>query len=163
MLRVVAAMAVLSVGGVGASETAATGRGEEALVAATVTPTRSSVASPVGVMQAAGRALRNLRYSDLDAASRDADLEEIGAIQLAMVRAKGMAGVVRAAHPSPTGPPEQFEAAYRRAILGVIEETLVLEEAVLVGDRAGAMRSLERLRGLQREGHARFDPERDDE
>lgn len=117
-------------------------------------------------MKQAGRALRQLRRSDLSAASRTQDLELVQAVQMGLISAKAHA----AAFPMAPQARERFgadektyQAEFRMHIIQSLMEALAMEAAIVEGDTAAAKESLEHLLESQKAGHDAFQPEEDEE
>ncbi|MCB9844700.1 MAG: hypothetical protein H6811_01760 [Phycisphaeraceae bacterium] len=112
-------------------------------------------------MERAGRALRGLQRSRFDAQSRGSDLEQVQAIEGALVAAKS---VVDSAPMSPTAKEafgddrEEFTTEFRLALIRAIQASLELEMMVLQNDQEGARDAFTALREAQEDGHDLFQP-----
>jgi len=110
-------------------------------------------------MENAGRAVRALRRTDFDDASREADLRAIQSLQAALVGAKAQIDTVEMS-------PQAVErygddlSTYRRdfrvSLIEAIEAALDLEKAVLAGEPEPAKEAYEALRGVQGRSHDLF-------
>ena len=117
-------------------------------------------------MQQAGRALRQLRRSAFDDASRAADLRAIQTIQSGLIAAKGGIAQVPMAPQAAEhyGEDEvKYHSDFRLGLIQAVMESLALEAAVIEGDAAGAKESLEHLLEAQKLGHDAFQPEEEEE
>lgn len=112
-----------------------------------------------GAMKQAGLAMRTLRRTGFEAATRDSDLDALQSIQEAMVLAKGTYTTVTMA-PQAVAKYQDDEAAYRRdfrmAIIGSLRAALDIEEALLREDTQGAKDALVRLLDNQKTSHNLF-------
>jgi hypothetical protein len=118
-----------------------------------------------GGMQMAGRALRQLRRSAFDDASRMGDLRQIQSIQAGLIAAKGRVGEVPMAPQAKEKYGEdqlKYESDMRLNLIQAMFESLALEDAVIRGDTEEAKKSLENLLQVQKEGHAAFEPEEEE-
>lgn len=117
-------------------------------------------------MTQAGRALRMLRRSGFDDASRASDLRAIQAIQSGLIAAKAQAGGVPMAPQAKEHYQDdqvKYQSDMRLDMIAVLMESLALEDAVIRGDTAGAKESLEHLLAAQKEAHAAFQPEEEED
>ena len=117
-------------------------------------------------MQQAGRAMRQLRRSAFDDASRAADLRAVQTIQSGLIAAKGGVGQVPMAPQAAEHYGEdlvKYHSDFRLGLIQAIMESLALEAAVIEGDSAGAKESLEHLLEAQKLGHDAFQPEEEAE
>ncbi|MCC7389169.1 MAG: hypothetical protein IT431_10415 [Phycisphaerales bacterium] len=118
-----------------------------------------------GGMQMAGRALRQLRRSAFDDASRMGDLRQIQAVQAGLIAAKGRVGEVPMAPQAKEKYGEdqlKYESDMRLNLIQAMFESLALEDALIRGDSEEAKKSLENLLQVQKEGHAAFEPEEEE-
>lgn len=116
-------------------------------------------------MKAAGRAMRQLRRSSFDDASRQTDLLLIQTIQDSLINAKGKSADVPMAPQAKEhyGDDEaKYNADMRLHLIQAMMESLALESAVIEGDSAGAKESLEHLLEVQKEGHDAFQKPEDE-
>lgn len=117
-------------------------------------------------MSQAGRALRQLRRSSFDDASRQRDLELVQTLQTSLLAAKASAAefpMAPQAKERYADDTVKYASDFRLKLIEVVMEALGLEAAVIEGDTAGAKESLEHLLAVQKEGHDAFQPEEDEE
>ncbi|MBK7404352.1 MAG: hypothetical protein IPJ41_06865 [Phycisphaerales bacterium] len=116
-------------------------------------------------MKSAGRAMRQLRRSGFDDASRQSDLVLIQTIQDSLVGAKARIAEVEMAPQAKKQYGDdkvKYESDFRLNLIQAIMESLALESAVVEGDTAGAKESLEHLLQVQKEGHDAFQKPEDE-
>jgi soluble cytochrome b562 len=101
-------------------------------------------------------AMKTLRRSVRDAEQRPASLEALDELQGAVVDAKRR--VPPMALPLEAAQKEELVLAYRRAMGELLEQSLVLERAVLDGDVERARAEWTKLQDMEDSGHERFAP-----
>lgn len=117
-------------------------------------------------MEQAGQTMRPLRRSSFTAATREADLENIGLLQEGIMAAKlDMASVEMAAAAKERfgDDTDKYMAEFRMTLVQTLMESLVLEMAVIEGDADAAKNSVAHIVQLQKEGHDLFQPEEEEE
>ena len=117
-------------------------------------------------MEDAGRALRGLRRSEFDGASRESDLAAIDRLQHALLGAKATIGEVEMSEAAKARFGDDVKA-YRRsfhlAMVRALIQTLEIESAVVEGNSEAAKAALAALRDTQGSSHDLFQPEDEDE
>jgi hypothetical protein len=116
-------------------------------------------------MEQAGRALRRLRRSDFTAETQAADLEQIAAIEQALLGAKSQymtAELSDEDHAEFKGDEAKLRLALRTHLAKGLATALEAELAVLAGDADGAAAAMTKLQELRDQGHDRFQPAEDD-
>jgi hypothetical protein len=105
-------------------------------------------------MKGMGRALRGLRETIADAGKRDQNLAAIGDMQRSCVVAKGLP-LPADVRPEVTDPAERAKlaAAYRADLIKVLRELVALEESVLAGKSAEAVKQLDAIIAMRDAGH----------
>lgn len=117
-------------------------------------------------MKLAGRALRQLRRSSFADDSRVNDLRQIQMLQDGLLAAKGHIAEVEMAKQAKEkyGDDEvRYHSDMRLSLVQALFESLAMEDAVVRGDAAEAKKSLENLMQVQKDAHAAFKPEDEDE
>lgn len=113
-------------------------------------------------MKQAGRGFRALKASALDAATRDADLAAVQALQTGLLASKGVASTV------PMSPSAKqkfgddetaYRAALRRDLIKALRQSFDLEDAILEGKTDAAKASMAKLEEKQESGHTLFQSE----
>jgi hypothetical protein len=119
-----------------------------------------------GGMQMAGRAIRGLRRSALDASSREDDLQGVAMIEAGLVGAKlhldevEMAPQAKEKYGSDHA---AFEAGLRMGLLAAIGDAVELEKAITEGRSDDAKAARERLVQAMKNGHDAFQPKEDED
>jgi hypothetical protein len=112
-----------------------------------------------GAMKQAGQAMRTLRRTGFEPATRESDLDAVQSIQEAMVLAKDTFETVSVA-PQASAKFGDDNGAYRRefrlALIGSIRAALDIEEALLRDDAEAATQALTRLQDNQNQSHNLF-------
>ncbi len=117
-------------------------------------------------MDQAGRALRQLRRSQFDNASRVNDLRAIQAMQTGLMAAKGRV------HEAPVADQAEkrygddmvtFRSDLRLSLIQAVMESLALEAAIIEGNAEAAKESLAMLLEVRNESHDAFQPEEEEE
>lgn len=117
-------------------------------------------------METAGRALRRLSRSRFDAESRATDLEQIEAVQRALLNAKAAhltAEVAEQAREEFAGDDAKLRSELRRHLAHGLQAAVETELAVLESNPEAAAAGLVRLQELRDEGHDRFEPTEEDD
>ncbi len=117
-------------------------------------------------MKVAGRALRKLRKSPLDASSRKKDLAAIEQIQFGLLNAKMRIATVEMAPQAKErygDNKDEYLQDFHMALTQTLMESFNMEMALLEGNTAKARESLEYLRQAQKKGHEAFQEDEDDE
>lgn len=116
-------------------------------------------------MSMAGRAMRGLRRSSMDGASRDQDLAALQILQQSLVAAKGAIAEVEPSEAARAryGTDEAgYRAGFRVMLLKASIEALRIEEALLADDAEAAKKALGTLLEIQKQGHDLFQAEEDE-
>lgn len=112
-----------------------------------------------GAMKQAGQAMRTLRRTGFEQATRDSDLDAVQSIQEAMMLAKDTFETVSVA-PQAGAKFGDDNGAYKRefrlALIGSIRAALDIEEALLRDDPEAAKQALARLQDNQKQSHNLF-------
>jgi hypothetical protein len=115
-----------------------------------------------GAMKQSNRGFKGLQDSEFNAESRTQDLENIQAVQLGLVAAKGLCSMVQMS-PAAKAKYGDDKAKYLSAMRGELIETLqvaiALEQAVLAGDSKQAKSLFQKLDHEMDEGHEQFKTE----
>lgn len=117
-------------------------------------------------MEQAGGTMRSLRRSSFTAATREADLENIGLLQEGIMAAKlDMASVRMAAAAKERFGDDsaKYFAEFRMTLVQTLMESLALEMAVIEGDAEAAKNSVAHIVQLQKEGHDLFQADEDED
>ena len=117
-------------------------------------------------MEQAGQTMRPLRRSSFTAATRAADLENIGLLQQGIMAAKlDMANVkmAEAAKERFGDDSSAYLAEFRMTLVQTLMESLALEMAVIEGDAEAAKNSVAHIVQLQKEGHDLFQAEEEED
>lgn len=117
-------------------------------------------------MKVAGRALRKIRKSPLDASSRKKDLAAIEQVQFGLLNAKMRIPTVEMAPQAKErygDHKDQYLQDFHMALTQTLMESFNMELALLEGNTAKAKESLEYLLQAQKKGHEAFQEDEDDE
>ncbi len=113
-------------------------------------------------MEQANRAMRTLKRSQFEAATRQQDLNAIQSLQAGLISAKGdvanakMSDAAKAKYKDDTA---AFHKDLRKMLIDTAMEALKLELAINAGDSAAAAKSRDALVALEEAGHTQFQPE----
>ena len=110
-------------------------------------------------MGAINRAYRALNKSVADPAKKDASLASVNEMQLHTVAAKGE--IPKTAATQPADKRDQFVAGYRKGIIELLKTEIELEEQIIAGDTAKAAETLKKMKQMEKDGHAIYQPPED--
>lgn len=116
-------------------------------------------------MEQANRAMRTLKRSQFDAASKTQDLAAVQALQSGLVAAKGdlanakLSDVAKAKYKDDTA---SYQKDLRKMLIDTAMEALKLELAINAGDSAAAAKSRDALEAMEEAGHKQFQPEEEE-
>ena len=117
-----------------------------------------------GSMRQLGQAWRGLRGAQWDEASREANLAAIVQLEEGLMQAKAnIAGVDMSprAKEQYGEDTDAYHAALRSQLIDTLASTLLLEQAVVLGDGEAAQKAFDVVNQQQREGHSMFRGGRD--
>lgn len=138
----------------------APGQAEDGAAPAPATPAGAvSDEAFEGAMKQAGMAMRTLRRTGFEPATRDSDLDALQSIQEAMVLAKATFTTVPVAPQAKAkyqGDEEAYRRDFRMAIVGSLRAALDIEAALLGDDIQAAKDALVRLLDNQKSSHNLF-------
>ncbi len=110
-------------------------------------------------MEAMNKAIRTLNKTIADKSKLEANLAAVNDLELHTVACKGM--IPKTASTRPAEEKDKFIADYRAQMANVLKSEIMLEEQLINGDNDKAAETVKSLRGMEKNGHAAFQPPAD--